>query len=207
MAAHRLQPGQKLVIASHNRGKIPEFQRLLQPLGLELSCAADYGIPEPEETGTTFTENALIKARAVAAACGLPALADDSGLAVTALNGDPGVYSARWAGPERDFNLAMQKIETLLADKSDRSAQFVTVLALCWPDGTTQTYDGAVGGTLIWPPRGPNGFGYDPVFMPEGYTQTFGEISAEQKNKLSHRARACAAMIAEMQTPATRAES
>jgi len=190
-----LKRGDQLVIASHNRGKIPEFGRLLAPLGLQLSSAADYGLPEPEETGTSFAENALIKAQAAAKGTGILSLADDSGLAVTALNGDPGIYSARWAGATKDFAAAMQKIENLLVGQTDRSAKFVTVLALCYPDGTGETFVGEIHGEIVWPPRGTGGFGYDAIFQPDGYTQTFAEMSAVEKDKLSHRAQACAALL------------
>lgn len=193
--SHRLKPGDRLVVATHNRGKIPEFAALLAPLGLQLISAGELGLPEPEETGDSFTANALLKARAAAAASGCIALADDSGLAVTALDGTPGIYSARWAGPEKNFAAAMQRVEDLLTGKADRSAAFVSLLALCWPDGTEQVFEGKIPGTLIWPPRGAHGFGYDPVFMPEGATQTFAEMSADAKNALSHRARACGVLL------------
>lgn len=193
--SRKLSPGAKLVIATHNRGKIPEFAALLAPLALNLVSAGELGLPEPEETGDSFTANALLKARAAAAASGCVALADDSGLAVTALDGAPGIYSARWAGPQKDFAGAMQRIETLLAGQDDRSAAFVSVLALCWPDGAEQTFEGKVSGQLIWPPRGDHGFGYDPMFRPDGEKLTFAEMPAVQKNSLSHRARACTALL------------
>ncbi len=189
--AHRLKTGDKLVIATHNRGKIPEFAALLTPLALQLVSAGELSLPEPDETGDSFAANALLKARA-AAASGCVALADDSGLTVTALDGAPGIYSARWAGPNKNFSAAMQRIETLLVGKTDRTAAFVSVLALCWPDGTEQVFEGRVSGTIVWPPRGDNGFGYDPIFVPDGESQTFAEMAAAQKNSLSHRARACA---------------
>lgn len=191
LVQHKLQAGGRLIIASHNRGKIPEFQRLLQPLGLTLSCAADHGLPEPEETGATFEDNAILKARAAAIVSGVPALADDSGLCVTALGNAPGVYSARWAGAAKDFAAATQRVEYELRGKPDRSAGFVCVLALCWPDGTIQTYRGEAAGQMVWPPRGNGGFGYDPIFLPDGETRTFGEMTAEEKHALSHRAKAC----------------
>lgn len=197
--AKRLKAGDRLVIATHNRGKIPEFAALLAPLGLQLVSAGELGLPEPEETGDSFTANALLKARAAAAAAGCVALADDSGLAVSALDGAPGIYSARWAGPEKDFAAAMQRIETLLAGKTDRSAAFVSVLALCWPDGTEQIFEGKIPGTLVWPPHGDHGFGYDPMFVADGESKTFAEMTAEQKNRLSHRARACAALLRAME--------
>lgn len=191
LAQHRLDVGDRLIIASHNRGKIPEFQRLLLPLGVTLSSGIDHGLPEPEETGLSFEDNAILKARAAAIVSGIPALADDSGLCVTALGGAPGIYSARWAGATKDFKNAMQRVEIELRDKSDRSACFVCVLALCWPDGTVQTYRGEVSGTIIWPPRGAGGFGYAPIFQPENAQRTFGEMTEEEKHILSHRGRAC----------------
>ncbi|MBP7253558.1 MAG: RdgB/HAM1 family non-canonical purine NTP pyrophosphatase [Alphaproteobacteria bacterium] len=194
-SAYRLKVGDKLVIATHNRGKIPEFAALLAPLALQLVSAGELGLPEPEETGDSFTANALLKARAAATAAGYVALADDSGLAVTTLAGAPGIYSARWAGPLKDFAVAMQRIETLLEGKTDRTAAFVSVLALCWPDGTERVFEGKVPGALVWPPRGDHGFGYDPMFVPDGENRTFAEMSAEQKNSLSHRARACVALL------------
>ncbi len=188
---HKLEAGDRLIIASHNRAKIPEFQQLLQPLGVTLSCAADHGLCEPEETGATFEDNAILKARAAAIVSGIPALADDSGLCVSALAGAPGIYSARWAGAAKDFNTAMQRVEYELRGKPDRSAGFVCVLALCWPDGTIQTYRGEVSGEIVWPPRGNGGFGYDPVFLPEGKNRTFAEMTAAEKHLLSHRSQAC----------------
>ena len=188
--------GPKLVIASHNPGKVREIMDLVAPLGAEAVAAADLGLPEPEETGATFAANAEIKARAAAAAAGLPALADDSGLVVPALGGRPGTKSARWAGPERDFRLAMRKVEDGLAGKADRSAHFVCAMALGWPDGHCETFEGFVFGRLIWPPRGRRGFGYDPVFVPDGCERTFGEMEAEEKHALSHRADALGRLVA-----------
>lgn len=190
----KLQPG-KLVIASHNKGKVREIRALLAPYGIEPVSANDLGLPEPEETGTTFAENALIKARASAEGSGLPALADDSGLCVTAIGGDPGVYTADWAETPngRDWHLAMGKVEEklkALGPGVDRSAQFVCTLALCWPDGETALFEGRVSGHLTWPPRGALGFGYDPVFVPDGCDQTFAEIAPEAKHAISHRAEA-----------------
>ncbi len=185
----------KLVIASHNAGKVSEIATLLAPFGVEVVSAATLGLPEPEETGTTFVANAELKARAAVVA-GFPALADDSGLAVTALGGDPGIYSARWAGPEKDFAQAMARIHDLLAGKADRSGQFICALALAWPDGTCQTFEGIVEGTLVWPPRGNFGFGYDPMFLPEGSQQTFGEMPAADKHRISHRADAFRKLVA-----------
>jgi XTP/dITP diphosphohydrolase len=197
MAQHRLQPGDRLVLASHNRGKLREFETLLEPHGLSVALAADLGLPEPDETGTTFEENARIKAVAAAVAAGMPALADDSGVVVDALGGDPGVYSARWAGPGKDFAMAMAKVEERLqaagADVPERrGGRFVAVLCLAFPDGFSELYRGEVEGTMIWPPRGTGGFGYDPMFVPHGLTRTFAEIAPEEKHAVSHRARAFA---------------
>ncbi len=186
----------KLVIASHNPGKVREIADLVAPLGAEVVAAADLGLPEPEETGATFAANAEIKARAAAAAAGLPALADDSGLVVPALGGRPGTKSARWAGPERDFRLAMRKVEDGLAGKPDRRAHFVCAMALGWPDGHCETFEGFACGRLIWPPRGSRGFGYDPVFVPDGCERTFGEMEPEEKHTLSHRADALGKLVA-----------
>jgi XTP/dITP diphosphohydrolase len=193
---HRRFNGGPLVIASHNPGKVREIGALLEPFGAEVTSAADLGLPEPEETGTTFAENAALKARAAAEASGLPALADDSGLVVPALGGAPGIHSARWAGPDKDFGAAMQKVEDELegkdvVGKEGRRAHFACSLSLCWPDdGHMETFEGAVHGTLVWPPRGDRGFGYDPVFIAEGHDLTFGEMEAEEKHRISHRARA-----------------
>jgi XTP/dITP diphosphohydrolase len=178
----------KLVIASHNAGKVREIADLLAPYRVAVISAGQLGLPEPEETGTTFEANAELKARAAALESHLPSLADDSGLVVHGLNGDPGIYSARWAGPKKDFALAMRKVEEGLAGHSDRRAFFVAVLSLAWPDGHIETFRGEVHGTLTWPPRGTKGFGYDPIFVPEGATQTFGEMDPAAKHKISHRA-------------------
>ena len=186
----------RLVIASHNPGKVREIAELIEPHGLDAVSAGTLGLPEPEETGTTFAENAELKARASAEGSGLPALADDSGLVVTALDGAPGVYSARWAGPDKDFSAAMARVERELEGKTDRSAHFICVLALAWPGGECLTFEGRVDGTLVWPPRGDKGFGYDPVFLPEGGSQTFGEIEPATKHGMSHRARAFEKLLA-----------
>lgn len=180
----------ELVIASHNTGKLAEIEALLKPYISKFYGAGELNLPEPEETGKTFRENAVLKAKAAALASGKAALADDSGLAVNALDGAPGIYSARWAGPKKDFKAAMQKIQDELGGAEDRSAAFVCVLALAWPDGHVETFEGCVEGTLIWPPRGEKGFGYDPVFVPEGYNKTFAEMEGAEKQKISHRARA-----------------
>ena len=181
--------GHRLVIASHNQGKIVEIGALLAPYRVEAIGAAALGLPEPDETEPTFEGNAALKARAAVEATGLPALADDSGLVVPALGGAPGIYSARWAGPSRDFIVAMQRVHDELGDK-DRAALFVSVLSLIWPDGHEEAFRGEVHGRLSWPPRGENGFGYDPMFIPDGHTQTFGQLSHEVKYAIDHRARA-----------------
>ncbi len=186
----------RLVIASHNPGKVREIEDLLRPLGIAVVGAAALGLSEPEETGHTFAENAALKARTAAAAAKLPALADDSGLAVAALDGAPGIYSARWAGPTKDFAIAMRKVEDALQGKQDRRAKFVAALALAWPDGRCPVFEGEVEGALVWPPRGTKGFGYDPIFVPEGHAITFGEMEPAKKHQMSHRARAFAKLVA-----------
>ncbi len=184
----------RLVIASHNQGKIEEISALLAPFAIDAVAAGALGIPEPEEIGDSFEANAALKARAAAEASGLPALADDSGLVVPALNGAPGIYSARWAGPAKDFGAAMQRVHCELGDR-DRSARFVAVLALAWPGGGLHLFRGEVSGGLVWPPRGERGFGYDPMFVPEGGSETFGEMEPAEKHKISHRARAFAKLV------------
>lgn len=195
-----------IVVASHNKGKIAEIAELIGPFGFSAKSAAELNFEEPDETGMTFEENAAIKALASAKASGLPALSDDSGLVIDALDGAPGVYTANWAETAdgtRDFAMAMEKVEKALADKGvtdpkDRAARFVSVLCLAWPDGHTEMFRGEIEGTVVWPPRGTAGFGYDPVFQPEGFDTTFGEMPSEQKHgwkpgdatALSHRARA-----------------
>lgn len=192
----KLQPG-RLVVASHNAGKVREIMALLGPYGIEPVSAADLDLPEPEETGTTFRDNALLKARQAADLSGLPALSDDSGLCVDALNGDPGIFSARWAGENRDFGEAMRRVEAKLGEIEDapRDAHFVCALALCWPDGGEVEVEGRVDGSLVWPPRGDLGFGYDPVFVRSGDDKTFGEIDPELKHRISHRADAFAKLV------------
>jgi XTP/dITP diphosphohydrolase len=180
--------GGRLVLASHNPGKLREIEELLAPFGAEIVSAGALGLPEPEETGTTFEANAALKARLAAEGARLPALADDSGLVVPALGGDPGIYSARWAGPTKDFSMAMRRVEERLAGIADRRASFVAVLALAWPDGHVESFRGEVHGTLVWPPRGEKGFGYDPMFLAEGETLTFGESAPAKKHAMSHRA-------------------
>jgi len=202
----RLGPG-KLVIATHNAGKLKEIGALLAPYGPECISAGSLGLPEPAETGRTFVENALIKARAAAEAAGLPALADDSGLSVAALDGRPGVYTADWAErqwfegePGRDWFMAMGKVEGMLAalgPDAPRDAAFHCTLAIAWPDGEHVVYEGRAEGSLVWPPRGALGFGYDPVFVPAGGSQTFAEIDPQEKHRISHRADAFARLVAE----------
>ncbi len=178
----------ELVVASHNPGKVREIRALVEPFGLTVLAAGALGLAEPEETGDSFAANALIKAKAAAQGARRPALADDSGLCVDALDGAPGIRSARWAGPQRDFGVAMTRIARALGDTANRRAHFVCALALCWPDGDAETFDGRVYGTLTFPPRGDKGFGYDPIFVPDGHTITFGEMDPSQKDALSHRA-------------------
>ena len=199
--------GGSLVIATHNEGKLREISALLEPYGLNCISAGSLGLPEPPEDGKTFVENALIKARAAAEASGLAALADDSGLAVDALGGRPGVYTADWAerqwfegDPGRDWYMAMGKVEGMLqqlGSDTDRSAAFHCVLAIAWPGGEHAVYEGKCAGSLTWPPRGEMGFGYDPVFVPQGRDQTFAEIDPEEKHAMSHRADAFAKLVAD----------
>ncbi len=179
---------EKLVIASHNAGKVREIDALLEPYGVDVVSAGDLGLPEPEETGDTFVANAELKAMASMQGAGLPALADDSGLCVNALGGDPGLYSARWAGPSKDFSIAMAEVHEKLRDFDDKSAYFISVLALAWPDGHVETFEGRISGKIVEPMRGLNGFGYDPIFIPEGYEITFGEFEPAAKNAITHRA-------------------
>jgi XTP/dITP diphosphohydrolase len=185
-----------LVIASHNEGKVREIRDLLAPYRVTVTSAGGMGLAEPVEDGHSFAANAEIKARAIAAGSGLPSLADDSGLVVDALGGAPGIYSARWAGRERDFGRAMERVEAGLAGQRDRSAAFVCVLALAWPDGGLESFEGRIEGSLVWPPRGSRGFGYDPIFLPEGGFETFGEMAPRAKHAISHRARAFRKLVA-----------
>ncbi|MGO9484546.1 MAG: RdgB/HAM1 family non-canonical purine NTP pyrophosphatase [Rhodomicrobium sp.] len=199
--AIRLKRGDSLVVATHNQGKLREFWELFDPSGVAVLSSAELGVPEPVETGETFEENAQLKAVITAFASGRPALADDSGLAVEALGGAPGVHSARWAGEPRDFHRAMAKVEEELQAKGavspeQRRAKFVCVLCLANPMGAAQFFEGTVEGHLVWPPRGDRGFGYDPMFVPDGYNQTFGEMDPAQKHAISHRANAFAAFRA-----------
>ena len=202
MTHRRLIPG-KLVLASHTAGKLKEIAPLVTPFGVEPISAGALGLPEPEETGDTFIANAALKALAAATATGLPALADDSGLTVVALGGAPGLYSARWAGEAKDFALAMARVEREWRDSgsNDRGAAFVCALALAWPDGHVETFEGRIFGELVFPPRGDRGFGYDPIFIPEGRQETFAEIDPAEKHAISHRARAFAQLVAHCLTP------
>jgi len=188
----------RLVIATHNNGKLREFTALLSLYIRDITSAGALGLPEPEETGATFAENAALKARAAATLPDDVVLADDSGLCVTALGGQPGIFSARWGGPTRDFAFAMQRIQNELGDHPDRSATFECVLALAWPDGHIELFEGRVQGTLVWPPRGTQGHGYDPIFVPQGHDRTFAEMAPEEKNALSHRGVALHKLIARM---------
>jgi XTP/dITP diphosphohydrolase len=194
--ARRLAAGERLVIASHNPGKLSEIAALIAPHGVECIPAASLGLAEPEESAPDFAGNARAKALAAARAAGLPALADDSGFSVAALSGAPGVLSARWAGPERDFALAMRRVHTALGAAENRRAWFTAALCLAWPDGETATFLGRVDGNAVWPPRGGHGFGYDAMFIPLGARQTYGEMEPAQKHATSHRARAFAQLLA-----------
>jgi XTP/dITP diphosphohydrolase len=193
---------QHLVLASHNPGKLAELEALLAPCAVTVTSSRALGLPEPEETGLTFVDNARLKAQAAVAASGQPALADDSGLEVRGLDGAPGVHSARWAGPERDFAQAMARVRDALIRRfggfalADRGAAFVAVLCLTWPDGHEEVVEGRVDGELVDPPRGTGGFGYDPMFVPESSDRTFGEMTAAEKHELSHRARALRQLLA-----------
>ena len=182
----------ELILASHNQGKLKELKSYLAAYDVDIVSAAELTLPEPEETEDTFHGNAEIKALAASQATGKPALSDDSGLACYGLDGAPGVYSADWAGPNKDFEMAMEKVANELQDHEDHRAAFISVLALVIPGEETKFYEGRCEGTIVYPPRGENGFGYDPIFIPEGYNQTFGELGAEEKAKLSHRAKALA---------------
>ena len=193
----KLEKG-RLVAATHNNGKVRELKDLFEPVGMEVVSAIDLDLAEPEETEQTFSGNALIKARAACEATGAPALSDDSGLEVKALGGMPGVHTAIWAGEPRDFYVAMEKVETLLKEieATDRSARFVSTLAVVWPDGHEEVFEGTVEGELVWPPRGEQGFGFDPVFVAKGETETFGEMDPAKKHAMSHRADAFAKLKA-----------
>ncbi len=194
--ARRLEPGSRLVLASHNPGKLVEIRALVAPHGIDVVSAGELGLPEPEEPAPDFAGNARIKALASATAAGLPALADDSGFCVAALGGAPGVLSARWAGPGKDFAAAMARVNAEMGASPDRRAWFVSALCLAWPDGHTEVFEGRVDGQCVWPPRGSTGFGYDPMFLADGETGTYGEIPPARKAATSHRARAFALLMA-----------
>ena len=197
----QLERGMRLVVASHNVGKLREIADLVSPYGLDAVSAGSLGLPAPEDTENTFAGNARLKAVAAATASGAPALSDDSGLEVAILNGDPGVYSARWAGPSKDFGVAMRSVADKVEaaggwTKADPEANFTCALCLAWPDGEAHVFEGKVFGRLIWPPRGDRGFGYDPMFLPDGEALTFGEMDPASKHAISHRARAFALFVA-----------
>jgi XTP/dITP diphosphohydrolase len=198
--ARKLSPGDRLIVASHNPGKLREIADLIAPYGLEAVSAGELGLPEPDETETTFAGNARLKALAAATAAGLPALSDDSGMEVDALGGAPGIYSARWAGPSKDFDAAMAKVATEVKARQAWAApgpraNFTCALCLAWPDGSADVYEGRIMGHLVWPPRGTRGFGYDPMFLADGETETFGEMEPDKKHAISHRARAFALFV------------
>ena len=197
----QLKSGTTIVVASHNQGKVREINELIEPFGVKAVSAAELNLVEPEETGATFAENAILKAEAARDASGMIALSDDSGLSVDALDGAPGIYSARWAGPDKDFDLAMRNLEEKLyatgaKTPKQRAAHFVCALCIAWPGGDTAVFEGHVTGALVWPPRGRNGFGYDPVFLPDGRNETFGEMDPSTKHAISHRAGAFAKLMA-----------
>ena len=196
----RLEPGSRIVVASHNPGKVREIAELIAPYGLTVICAGELALPEPEETEATFSGNARLKAVSAASASGLPALSDDSGLEVEALGGAPGIHSARWAGPAKDFSIAMRRVAEELQQRSAWTdggphANFTCALCLAWPDGEAEIFEGKVYGRLVWPPRGARGFGYDPMFVADGHTLTFGEMDPASKHAISHRARAFAQFV------------
>ena len=200
MSAHRKFPGGKLVVASHNPGKVREIGELLAAFDVEPISAGSLGLPEPVEDGLSFVANAEIKALAAAKASNMVSLSDDSGFAVDLLDGDPGIYSARWAGPTKDFSVAMQAVEDKLKEKgavtpAERSASFICALSLAWPDGHVESFEGRIYGHAIWPPRGDKGFGYDPMFVPNGYDVTFAEMEPAEKHAISHRADAFRQLI------------
>lgn len=199
--ARRLRSGTQLVLASHNPGKLAELTDLLQPHDVVVASAGALGLSEPAENSPDFVGNARIKALAAVRASGLPALADDSGFCVAALRGAPGIYSARWAGPAKDFSGAMERVNRTMGATADRRAWFIAALCLAWPDGHAETFVGRVDGVAVWPPRGKHGFGYDPMFIPAGHTATFGELTPADKHAISHRARAFAQFLAACLTP------
>ena len=199
--ARRLEPDTRLVLASHNPGKLVELTELLRPHDVAVVSVAALGLPEPAEDAPDFVGNARNKALAAARASGLPALADDSGFCVAVLRGAPGIYSARWAGPDKDFSRAMDRVNRTMGDAADRRAWFVAALCLAWPDGHAESFVGRMDGLAVWPPRGEHGFGYDPMFVPAGRTATFGELAPADKHAVSHRARAFAQFLAACLTP------
>lgn len=192
----RIARGETLVLASHNAGKLREIEALMRPLGINVVSAGALGLPEPEENAPDFHGNAVIKAVTAATASGKPALSDDSGFCVAALGGEPGVLSARWAGPSKDFAAAMARVREKIGDNPDKRAWFIAALCLAWPDGHTETFIGRIDGAVVWPPKGDRGFGYDPMFVPAGGALTFGEMEPDQKHAVSHRARAFAQVMA-----------
>ena len=192
----KIRTGEKLVLASHNQGKLREIESLLRPHGVDVVSAGALGLPEPMEDAPDFAGNARIKALAAATATGLPSLSDDSGFCVAALNGDPGVLSARWAGESKDFGAAMALVHERMGAATDQRAWFVAALCLAWPDGHTETFVGRIDGIVVWPPRGQHGFGYDPMFQADGASVTFGEMDPDEKHAVSHRARAFAQVLA-----------
>nr|WP_284947951.1 RdgB/HAM1 family non-canonical purine NTP pyrophosphatase [Acidisoma sp. PAMC 29798] len=195
MMARPLDPGARLVLASHNPGKLIEIRKLLAPWDIHVVSAGELGLPEPEETEPTFAGNAWLKAKAAAEASQLPSLSDDSGFCVAALDGAPGIYSARWAGPNKDFRAAMERVHAEMGDAEDLGAWFISVLCLAWPDGHFESFEGRVDGSTVWPLRGTCGFGYDPMFRPQGEEETYGEMDQARKTATSHRARAFAALV------------
>jgi len=194
--SHRSFTGGKLVVASHNAGKVREIRELLQAFAVDVISAGDLNLPEPDETATTFIGNAELKAIAAARAANLPALADDSGLSIDALDGAPGIYSARWAGADKDFNMAMTRIEREMDGKANRKARFICALSLAWPDGHCESFEGKVMGVLTFPPSGTKGFGYDPIFIADGHSVTFAEMEPAAKHAISHRADAFRQLVA-----------
>jgi XTP/dITP diphosphohydrolase len=194
--SHRHFAGGKLVVASHNAGKVREIRELLAAFNVDVISAGELNLPEPEETETTFIGNAELKALAAAKAANLPALSDDSGLSIDALDGAPGIYSARWAGPEKDFDMAMKRIDREMDGKKDRKARFICALTLAWPDGHCESFEGKVTGVLTFPPSGTKGFGYDPIFIADGYNVTFAEMQPADKHAISHRADAFRQLVA-----------
>lgn len=194
----KIHQGSEVILASHNKGKLKEMQELMKPFKVSIRSSLELGLSEPVEDGSTFAENALIKARSAAKESGQIAISDDSGFCVKALDDKPGIYSARWAGDERNFNMAMQRVHNELGETTDKQAYFIAVLAVVWPTGQEKVYEGRIDGSIAWPPRGERGFGYDPMFIPHGYEQTFAEILPQEKQQISHRALAFQKLIADL---------